>query len=62
MSEKFENSLVFMFSGMERSSELSSSFNVDFRLALLGQFRSPEGKNLDDGHKHHIHIYVYGHH
>src|SRR5699024_1453590 len=41
-SEKFENPLVFMFSGMERRNELSSPFRVDFRLALLRQFRSPK--------------------
>lgn len=33
-----------MFPGTARSGELSSAFNADFRLALLGQFRSPEGK------------------
>lgn len=41
-SEKFEHPLVFMFSGMERRNELSSPFRVDFRLALLRQFRSPK--------------------
>lgn len=35
--------LIFMFFGTERS-ELSSSLNTDFRLALLGQFRSQKKK------------------
>lgn len=57
--------LVFMFFGTERS-ELSSSLNTDFRLALLGQFRSQKNKKkinffkkIYDGH---IYIYVYDHH
>lgn len=41
-SEKFENPLVFMFSGMESRNELSSPFRIDFRLALLRQLRSPK--------------------
>lgn len=54
-AEKFENPLVFMFFDRERS-ELSSSLNTDFMLALPGQFRSPPKKYVC------VYRYVYNHH